>query len=98
MTKVTPLGKNILLEIVDEKETQTKAGIFLPEGTDTESHKKAQGKVVAVGPSPKVAERGLAVGQTVIYSKYSGTEVEVEGTKYVIVSVDDVLATISKGK
>ena len=79
-----------------EAEEKTKSGILLP---DTAKEKPTKGKVIAVGPGKlddkgKPMEIGLRVGDTVYYGKYSGTEVEIDGTKYVILRESDVLGVL----
>ena len=79
-----------------EQEEKTASGIFLP---DTAKEKPSQGEVVAVGPG-KLQDDGkrvaldVKVGDKIIFSKYAGTEVKFEGTKYLIVSERDILAII----
>lgn len=78
------------------RKKKTASGIFLP---DTAKEKPSQGEVVAVGPG-KVQDDGkrvaldVKVGDKIIFSKYAGTEVKFEGTKYLIVSERDILAII----
>ncbi len=88
MTKVKPLGDNVLVEPVKAQE-KTDSGIYLPETASQE--KPQQGKVVAVGDSDKIK---VEKGQTVIYSRYSGTEVTVDGEEYLIVKNGDILAVV----
>ena len=83
--KLVPLGDRVVLKQVVAEET-TKSGIVLPGQT---KEKPQQAQVVAVGP--KVDEI-VAVGDKVIYSKYSGTEVELDGENYLVVKQDDILA------
>jgi chaperonin GroES len=93
--KLRPLQDRILVQRVEE-ENKTKGGIIIP---DTAKEKPAEGKVVAVG-NGKVAEDGqrialeLKVGDRVLFGKYSGTEVKVEGEEYLIMREDDVLGVI----
>ena len=81
----------------NEEENTTSSGIVIP---DTAKEKPQEGTVVAVGPGR--FEDGarvpldVAVGDTVIYSKYGGTEVKVEGDEYLILSARDVLAVVGK--
>ena len=95
-TKLRPLGDRVVIK-PSEREEMTKSGIVLP---DTAKEKPQEGSVVAVGPGR--FEEGqrvpldVAVGDTVIYSKYGGTEVKVEGDEYLILSARDVLAIIAK--
>jgi chaperonin GroES len=79
-----------------EAEEKTKSGIFLP---DAAKEKPTKGKVISVGPgrlddNGKPMEIPVRVGDTVYYGKYSGTEVEVEGTKYVILRESDLLGVL----
>ena len=91
-----PLEDRIVVR-ANEEENTTSSGIVIP---DTAKEKPQEGTVVAVGPGR--FEDGarvpldVAVGDTVIYSKYGGTEVKVEGDEYLILSARDVLAVISK--
>ncbi len=88
-----PLGERVILEIV-EKEDKTSSGIVIP---DSAKEMSQEGKVVAVGPG-KVLDDGtkvavdVKVGDRVIYSKFSGSEVKVDGKEYLIVRQDDILA------
>lgn len=77
---VKPLGNRVLVKQLSTEEV-TKSGIVLPDTADKE--KKAQGKIVAVGNGSAITELGLKVGDTVVFGKYSGDEVEVDenGTK-----------------
>ena len=91
-----PLEDRIVVKPGEEEETTT-SGIVIP---DTAKEKPQEGSVVAVGPGR--FEDGtripmdVAVGDTVIYSKYGGTEVKVEGEEYLILSARDVLAVVGK--
>ena len=91
-----PLEDRIVVQPQEEEET-TVSGIVIP---DTAKEKPVEGKVVAVGPGR--FEEGqrvpidVKVGDSVIYSKYGGTEVKVEGEEYLILSARDVLAVIDK--
>lgn len=93
--KLKPLKDRILVQRVEEEKT-TKGGIIIP---DTAKEKPAEGKVVAVG-SGKVSEDGKRVemevkaGDRVLFGKYSGTEVKIEGEEYLIMREDDVLGII----
>ena len=89
------LGDRVVIRVLEQEE-KTASGIFLP---DTAKEKPSQGEVVAVGPG-KVQDDGkrvaldVKVGDKIIFSKYAGTEVKFEGTKYLIVSERDILAII----
>ncbi len=87
--RIQPLGENILIA-PQTQERQTQGGILLPE-TATEE-KPQQGVVVAVGNDQDIA---VTPKQTVIYKRYAGTEIVVDGQEYIIVSKDDILATIA---
>jgi chaperonin GroES len=94
--KLKPLHDRIIVEAA-EKETTTASGIILP---DSAQEKPLRGNVLAVGPgktldSGKVAPIDVKVGDTVLYGKYAGTEVTVEGSDYIILRADDVLAIVS---
>lgn len=90
-----PLGDRVVIRVLEQEE-KTASGIFLP---DTAKEKPSQGEVVAVGPGKlqddgKRAALDVKVGDKIIFSKYAGTEVKFEGTKYLIVSERDILAII----
>ncbi len=95
MAKIVPVGDRIVVKL-EENEEKTKSGIVLP---DTAKEKPQRGKVVAVG-SGRTLDNGKKVapevkeGDTVIFSKYAGTEVKLNGEKYLIFSESDVLAII----
>ena len=91
---LVPLGDRVVLKQVEAEET-TKSGIVLPEQAQ---EKPQQAEVVAVGPGGvvdgKEVKMEVAVGDKVIYSKYSGTEVKIDGTEYIIVKQNDILAIV----
>lgn len=93
--KLKPLQDRILVQRVEE-ETTTKGGIIIP---DTAKEKPAEGKVVAVG-NGKLGDDGKRVpleikkGDRILFGKYSGTEVKIEGSEYLIMREDDVLGII----
>ena len=91
---IKPLAKYLVLKMV-ETESKTKSGLFIPETAQGDKTPMIA-EVVAVGTSSKISERGVKVGDRVIYSKYAGTEVELEGEKYMIIAINDVLATVTK--
>ena len=74
-----------------EAETKTAAGLYIP---DTAKEKPQEGKVIAAGPGKKDEPMEVKVGDEVIYGKYAGTEVTVEGKKYLIVKQSDILAIL----
>lgn len=94
--KLKPLEDRVVVKPI-EAEEKTKSGIVLP---DTAKEKPQEGEVVAVGPGKfedgKRVPMEVKVGDRVIYSKYGGTEVKVEGEEYLILSQRDVLAIVKK--
>lgn len=89
---IKPLSDRVLIAPAAAEE-KTVGGIIIP---DTAKEKPLKGKVVAVGNGTKDEEMVLKVGDTVLYGKYAGTELEVEGEKYLIMRQSDVLAVLSK--
>lgn len=93
--KLKPLQDRILAQRVEE-ETTTKGGIIIP---DTAKEKPAEGKVIAVG-NGKLADDGKRIamevkaGDRILFGKYAGTEVKVDGQEYLILREDDVLGVI----
>ncbi len=93
--KLKPLQDRILVQRIEEEKT-TKGGIIIP---DTAKEKPAEGKVVAVG-NGKVGEDGKRIpleikkGDRILFGKYAGTEVKIEGEEYLILREDDVLGII----
>ena len=74
-----------------EAETKTASGIIIP---DTAKEKPQKGNVVAVGPGTKDDKITVKVGDTVLYGKYSGTELKLDGTDYLMMRESDILAII----
>ncbi len=93
--KIEPLGDKIVVKRLEAEEV-TAGGIVLPE---TAKEKPKEGKIVSVGPG-KVLDSGerskvqLKKGDRVLFTSYAGTEVEVDGEEYLIMSEDDVLAVV----
>ena len=87
---IKPLADRVLIEPAPA-ETKTVGGIIIP---DTAKEKPLQRTIVAVGKGTKDEEMVLKVGDTVLYGKYAGTELDVEGTKYLIMRQSDVLAVL----
>ena len=93
--KIRPLNDRVLVQRMEE-ETKTKGGIIIP---DTAKEKPAEGKVIAAG-NGRVGDDGKRValevkkGDRVLFSKYGGTEVKVEGEEYLIMREDDILGII----
>ena len=92
--KLVPLGDRVVLKQLVAEET-TKSGIVLP---GQAKEKPQQAEVVAVGPGGMVdgkeVEMQVKVGQTVIYSKYAGTEVKLEDEEFIIVKQSDIVAVV----
>ena len=92
---IKPLGDRVLIHALDARE-QSKSGIIIP---DTAKEKPQEGRVLAVGPG-RVSEEGKRIapeirkGDTVLYGKYSGTEVKIEGAEYLILRETDILAVL----
>ena len=92
--KLVPLGDRVVLKQLEAEET-TKSGIVLP---GQAQEKPQQAEVIAVGPGGvvecKEVKMEVAVGNKVIYSKYAGTEVKLDGEEYIIVKQSDILAIV----
>ena len=92
--KLVPLGDRVVLKQLEAEET-TKSGIVLPGQTQ---EKPQQAEVIAVGPGGvvegKEVKMEVEVGNKVIYSKYAGTEVKLDGEEYIIVKQNDILAIV----
>lgn len=92
--KLKPLGDKVVLK-QKEAEEKTQSGIILP---DSAKEKPQEAIVIAVGPGKeengKKTEMQVKEGDTVIYSKYSGTEVKLDEDEYIIVSQDDIIAVV----
>ncbi|MDO8529514.1 MAG: co-chaperone GroES [bacterium] len=87
-TTVKPLGENVLIK-PEKADKKTDSGIYLPENASEE--KPQQGKVIEVGGSKEIK---VKKNQRVIYNRYSGTEVKIDGEEYLIVKNEDVLAVV----
>jgi len=96
--KLQPLEDRIVVRAGEPEET-TVSGLVIP---DTAKEKPQQGEVLAVGPGRRAEQTGelvpleIAVGDTVVYSKYGGTEITVDGEELLILSSRDVLAKLTK--
>ena len=94
---VRPLGDRVLVQPIEEEEVK-KGGIIIP---DTAKEKPQEGIVVAVGPG-RVTDNGTRVtpgvkaGDRILFGKYSGTDIKIEGEEHLILREDDVLAVIEK--
>jgi chaperonin GroES len=97
MTKLNlrPLGERVIVKAVEQEE-KTASGIYLP---DTAKEKPNQGQVLAVGPG-RIADDGKVVpmnvkeGDKVLYGKYSGQEVKIDGVEYLIIKESDIYAIV----
>ncbi|MDD5963643.1 MAG: co-chaperone GroES [bacterium] len=87
---VKPLADRVLVE-PKEAETKTASGLFIP---DTAKEKPQAGTVVAVGPGKKDEPMELKVGDKVLYGKYAGTELNVDGKIYIMMRQSDVMAVV----
>ena len=92
--KIKPLGDRVVIKNLEAEET-TKGGIIL---TNSAKEKPVMAEVLAVGPGGNVdgkeIKMNVVVGQKVIYSKYAGTEVKLDGEEYIIVRQSDILAVV----
>ena len=93
-TKVSPLADRVVIKALEETE-QMRGGLYIP---DTAKEKPQQGEIVAVGPGRfdegKRVPMDVKVGDKVLYGKYSGTEVTIDGDQLLILRESDVLAVI----
>lgn len=87
---ITPLADRVLVEAAAAEET-TKGGIIIP---DTAKEKPQRGVVVAVGNGKKDEPMTVKVGDTVLYGKYAGTEITVEGNEYLMMRESDIFAVV----
>jgi chaperonin GroES len=94
-TRIRPLSDRVVIRALDESE-QMRGGLYIP---DTAKEKPSQGEVVAVGPG-RISDDGqrldmdVKVGDKVLYGKYSGTDVTLDGEEFLILRESDVLAVI----
>ena len=95
--KIRPLNDRVLVKRLAE-EVMTKGGIIIP---DSAQEKPAEGEIVAVGPGKlddngKRVALGVKAGEKVLFSKYGGTEVRIDGEDYLIMREDDILGVVEK--
>jgi chaperonin GroES len=95
--KLQPLGDRVVVKPKDEAEARTASGLVIP---DTAKEKPQLGDILAVGPgefndSGERVPLDVKVGDVVVYSKYSGTEIKLEGEEYLILSGRDLLAVVN---
>ena len=92
---IRPLGDRVVIKVIEDNE-QTQGGIFIP---DNAKEKPQKGEVIAVGLG-KTLDSGerepldVKVGETILYAKYAGTDVKIDGIVYKILSVKDILAVL----
>jgi chaperonin GroES len=95
--KIRPLHDRVIVQRLEEEE-RTKGGIIIP---DTAKEKPQEGKVIAVGPG-KILENGtkipldVKVGDRVLFGKYAGTEIKIEGEEYLMMREDDILGVVEE--
>ncbi|MCD6599642.1 MAG: co-chaperone GroES [Dehalococcoidia bacterium] len=88
--QVKPFDDRVLVEPEEVAESKSKSGIILP---DSAKEKPKRGKVIEVGTDEELAEK-IKIGDTVVYAKFSGDEIELEGKKCLIISRGDILAIV----
>lgn len=95
--KVKPLNDRVLVQRIEEM-AMTKGGIYIP---DTAKEKPIEGRIIAVGPG-KMSDQGnrmplqVKEGDRVLFSKYAGTEIKIEGEEYLMMREDDILAIVEE--
>jgi chaperonin GroES len=95
-SRIQPLADRVVIQALEESE-QMRGGLYIP---DTAKEKPSQGEVVAVGPG-KISDEGtrldmdVKVGDKVLYGKYSGTDVTLDGDEFLILRESDILAIVS---
>ncbi|MGM0472204.1 MAG: co-chaperone GroES [Bacillota bacterium] len=93
--EIKPLGDRVVVQAIEEEET-TESGIVLP---DSAKEKPQEGEVFAVGDGKKLdngdrLEMDVTTGDRVIYGKYAGTEIDIDGEEYLVISEKDILAIV----
>lgn len=88
MKELQPINQHVLLEMDEQKEQQTAAGIIIP---DSAKQKSQMAKVAAIS---NLDEPEISVGDTVIYKEYAGTEMDFEGHRYLVIPYADILAKL----
>jgi chaperonin GroES len=93
-TKIRPLHDRVIVKRIEEEE-KTKGGLIIP---DTAKEKPQEGRVVAVGPGKqddgKVIPLSVKAGDKILFGKYSGTEIKLDGEEHLIMKEDDILGVI----
>ena len=95
--KLQPLGDRVVVKAVEDNESRTASGLVIP---DTAKEKPQIGEVIAVGPGARDddgdrMEMEVSVGDRVLYSKFAGTEVKLDGDEYLVLSERDILAIVN---
>jgi chaperonin GroES len=98
MANLKPLGDRVVVKPKPKEET-TRSGIVLP---DTVSEKPQEGEVLSVGPgrmldNGKRVEMEVKAGDTVLYAKYAGTEIKLDGDEFLVIRESDLLAVVTNG-
>ena len=91
MANLQPLGDYVILKQL-EAEEQTASGLYIP---DSAKEKPNKGEVIAVGPGTKDIEMHVKVGDIVLYKKYAGDDVKLDGDKFVVMRQDGIIAKIA---
>jgi chaperonin GroES len=87
--KIQPLGSRVLVRPDNEAESRTSGGLYIPE---TAKEKPQTGEIIAIGDDEE--EIKVKVGQKVLYPKYTGTEIKLDGVDHIIMDTDDILAIV----
>lgn len=87
--KIQPLGSRVLVRPDDEAESRTSSGLYIPE---TAKEKPQTGEVIAIGDEDE--EIKVKIGQKILYPKYTGTEIKLDGVDHLIMDADDILAIV----
>ena len=88
--QVEPMGSRLLIKLIEQEDT-TSTGIYLPE---TAKEKPMEAEVIAIGPDVDEDETPLNVGDVVMFAKYSGTEIKIDGKAHLLIDAGDILARI----
>ncbi len=88
--QVEPMGSRLLIKLMEQEDTTT-TGIYLPE---TAKEKPMEAEVMAIGPDVDEDETPVSVGDTVMFAKYSGTEIKIDGKAHLLIDAGDILARI----
>jgi chaperonin GroES len=85
-----PLGSRVLIRPKEDEESRTGAGLYIPE---TAKEKPMMGEVIAIGDDEEIK---VKVGQTVLFPKYTGTEITLDGIDYLVMDAEDILAFVKE--